>query len=193
MKTIKDQPTSNGATPVKKSSSSSCPFPDMLACTLDLATATGKSFVYHSIARICLNEGLVNRVLVLCPSLTIEEGLKEKFSELVADSDLADLLPIRPGGIVIPEIVDASATVREGQICIENIHATYERTSASIRDSFEGQGENTLVISDEAHHIYSPKGAGLKKWKKFIEDKAYGFRYHVGGSGTCWIKDDYFS
>jgi type III restriction enzyme len=168
-------------------------FPNILACSLDLATATGKSFVYHSIARICLNEGLVNRVLILCPSLTIEEGLKEKLSELVADSDLADLLPIRPGGIVIPEIVDAASTVREGQICIENIHATYERTSASIQDSFQGQGENTLVISDEAHHIYSPKGAGLKKWEKFLNDREYGFGYHVGGSGTCWIKNDYFS
>ena len=48
------------------------PFPDKLACSLDLATGTGKSYVMFCIARIMLNEGLVNRVLVLCPSVTIE-------------------------------------------------------------------------------------------------------------------------
>jgi type III restriction enzyme len=169
------------------------PFPEMLACSLDLATGTGKSFVYHSIARICLNENLVDRVLVLCPSLTIEEGLKEKFSDLVANKDLMDLLPLRPRGIPLPEIVDAASTVKEGQICIENIHATYERTSSSINDSFAGQGERTLVISDEAHHIYSPSGKQQKEWKKFLLNEDFGFRYHVGGSGTCWIKNDYFS
>src|SRR4051794_11877486 len=51
------------------------PFPDKLACSLDLATGTGKSFVMFCIARIMFNEGLINRALVLCPSLTIESGL----------------------------------------------------------------------------------------------------------------------
>lgn len=169
------------------------PFPDQLACSLDLATATGKSFVYHSIARILLNEGTVDRVLVLCPSLTIEAGLKEKFNDLIGDSDIADTLPIRPGGVTVPEVVDAGSTVKEGQICIENIHATYARTGSSIKDSFAGQGERTLVISDEAHHIYSPGGREMKQWKKFLGSEEYGFRYHVGGSGTCYVKNDYFS
>lgn len=168
------------------------PFPDRLACSLDLATATGKSFVYHAIARIMLNEGHVDRVLVLCPSLTIEEGLKDKFNERIADSDLSDLLPERTG-VRIPDIVDAGSTVKEEQICIENIHATYERTGSSIRDSFAGQGERTLVISDEAHHIYSPSDTKLKRWREFIEHTDYGFRYHLGGSGTCYVKNDYFA
>ena len=168
------------------------PFPSMLACTLDLATATGKSFVYHAIARILFNEGLIDRVLLLCPSLTIEAGLKEKFNDLVGQSDLADLLPVRPGAIVYPSVVDAGSTVKAEQICIENIHATFERTGSSIEDSFAGQGERTLVISDEAHHLYS-SATSFNKWKEFIEDERFGFRYHVGGSGTCYVGDDYFA
>ena len=50
------------------------------------------------------------------------------------------------------------------------------------------------MLSDEAHHIYSPGGnATLKKWKEFIASPAYGFRYHVGLSGTCYVGNDYFS
>jgi type III restriction enzyme len=165
------------------------PFPDRLACTLDMATGTGKSFVYHAVARIMLNEGHVDRVLVLCPSVTIEESLKEKFRALVANGDLGDLLPERTG-VRVPDIVDAMSTVKAGQICIENIHATYERTSSSIDDSFAGQGERTLVISDETHHVYSTTG---RQWKEFLGSKDYRFRYLVGGSGTCYQGDDYFS
>jgi len=168
------------------------PFPDMLACSLDLATATGKSFVLYGLARIALNEGVVGRVLVLCPSLTIEEGLREKFEVLTADSDLTDMLPDRPG-TRIPDIVDAGSTVREGQICNENIHATYARTGSSIADSFGGQGERTLVLSDEAHHIHSPQGKEEKLWKQFLLDPTYGFRYHVGVSGTCYVGNEYFT
>lgn len=168
------------------------PFPDVLSCSLDLATATGKSFVLYGLARIALNEGVVDRVLVLCPTLTIEEGLREKFESLTADSDLTDLLPDRDG-TRIPDVVNAGATVKEGQICIENIHATYARTGSSIADSFAGQGEHTLVLSDEAHHIYKPQGQAETLWKQFLADPAYGFRYHVGASGTCYVDDDYFT
>ncbi|MCH8986707.1 DEAD/DEAH box helicase family protein, partial [Patescibacteria group bacterium] len=53
--------------------------PDKLAASLDLATGTGKSYVMYGIATIMLAEGTVDRVLVLCPSTTIEIGLLEKF------------------------------------------------------------------------------------------------------------------
>jgi type III restriction enzyme len=168
------------------------PFPDKLACSLDLATGTGKSYVLFCLARIMLNEGLVSRVLVLCPSLTIEAGLIDKFDTLLADSELTALLPISKG-TRLPERVDASGTVKAGQICIENIHAVYETTGSSISDSFEGSGASTLVLSDEAHHIYSPGDAKLKKWREFIGSPAYGFRYHVGVSGTCYVGNDYFA
>jgi type III restriction enzyme len=169
------------------------PFPDRLACTLDLATGTGKSFALYAIARVMLNEGLVNRVLVLCPSLTIEEGLLDKFNQLTADSELTDTLPLRSDGIAIPNIVSAGATVQPGDICVENIHAVYERTGSSNSDSFGGQGERALVMSDEAHHVLSPEGADLKRWYEFLVDPAYGFRYHVGASGTCYVGNEYFT
>ncbi len=44
------------------------PFPDKLSCALDLATGTGKSYVMFCLARIMLNEGVVDRALILCPS-----------------------------------------------------------------------------------------------------------------------------
>ncbi len=168
------------------------PFPDRLACSLDMATGTGKSFAMYRVARIMLNEGLVDRVLVLCPSLTIEAGLREKFTELNEDGALAGLLPAR-SGIRVPNIIDARDTVKVGDICIENIHATFERTGSSIRDSFAGNGARTLVISDEAHHIYSPEGRDLKRWYEFLADPQYGFRYLLGVSGTCYVGDEYFT
>lgn len=169
------------------------PFPDKLACSIDLATGTGKSYVMFALARIMLNEGLVSRVLVLCPSVTIESGLTEKFDDLLADSDLTALLPDTKG-TRLPGRVDATQTVKEGQICIENIHAVYEQTGSSIRDSFEGHGDATLVLSDEAHHIYTPgRDQKLKKWRAFIDDDNYAFRYHVGLSGTCYAGNDYFA
>lgn len=167
------------------------PFPDKLSSALDLATGTGKSFVMFCLARIMLNEGIVNRVLILCPSRTIEAGLIGKFDSMLADSDLTALLP-QGLGTRLPERVDATSTVKEGQICIENIHQAYESAGSSIRDSFRGQGATTLVLSDEAHHLYSPVGAAMKKWKEFVADPEFGFRYHVGLSGTCYIKNDYF-
>jgi type III restriction enzyme len=167
------------------------PFPDKLSCGLDLATGTGKSYVMFCLARIMLNEGLVDRVLVLCPSRTIESGLIDKFDSMLADSDLTALLPLGRG-TRLPERVDATSTVKEGQICIENIHQAYETAGSSIRDSFRGQGSRALVLSDEAHHLYSPAGAAMKKWKEFIADPEFDFRYHVGLSGTCYIGNDYF-
>jgi len=67
--------------------------PDKLSCTIDLATATGKSYVLYGIARIMLAEEAIDQVLVLCPSNTIETGLTEKFCSLSADGTLKDLLP----------------------------------------------------------------------------------------------------
>lgn len=143
------------------------------------------------LARIMLNEGVVDRVLVLCPSRTIESGLIDKFDSMLAESDLTALLP-QAGGTRLPERVDATSTVKEGEICIENIHQAYETAGSSIRDSFRGQGGTALVLSDEAHHLYSPAGAAMKKWKEFVDDPEFAFRYHVGLSGTCYTGNDYF-
>lgn len=169
------------------------PFPKILSCSLDLATGTGKSFVLYMLARILLNEGLVDRVLVLCPSLTIESGLTTKFSDLAGDKDLNELLPHRPHGHPLPSIVDGSATVMPGEICIENIHAAYENAGSSLVDSFTGNGARTLVLSDEAHHVVSVGGQTTKKWHDFLTNPAFGFARHVGVSGTCYVKNEYFT
>jgi type III restriction enzyme len=171
------------------------PFPKKLACSVDLATATGKSWVMYGVAQILLAEGVVDRVLLLCPSLTIEAGLRVKFKQFVGDRTLRDLIP---GDAVFrtPEIVDANVTTNPGDICIENIHATYEHVRSSVRDSFGGgNGETTLVLNDETHHVFSPPTGdrAIKRWKEFLDDEEFGFQRIAGFSGTCYIGNDYFS
>lgn len=166
--------------------------PNKLSCSLDHATATGKSYVMYGIARIMLAEGAVDQVLVLCPSNTIEAGLTEKFRSLSADRTLKDLLPA-DSKIANPRIINASNTIQKGDICIENIHATYINTKSAIEDSLTGKGERTLVLNDEAHHLMSPSDTALKKWKGFLLDPKYGFQFIVNVSGTCYIGDDYFT
>lgn len=166
--------------------------PDKLSCSLDHATATGKSYVMYGIARIMLAEGAVDQVLVLCPSNTIEAGLMEKFRTLSADRTLKDLLPA-DSKIANPRIINASSTIQKGDICIENIHATYINTKSAIEDSLIGKGERTLVLNDEAHHLMSLSDRVLKKWKEFLLDPKYGFKFIVNVSGTCYIGDDYFT
>ncbi len=165
--------------------------PEKLSCSLDLATGVGKSYIIYSISRIMLAEGAVDQVLVLCPSNTIEEGLTSKFKALSADRDLKELLP---GGskILNPRIINASQTIKKGDICIENIHATYARTRSAIEDSLVGKGDRTLVLNDEAHHMANPSDKALKKWKEFLIDYKYGFKYIVNLSGTCYIDNEYF-
>jgi len=168
--------------------------PDKLSCSLDLATATGKSYVIYGIARIMLAEGAVDQVLVLCPSNTIEAGLTEKFRNLSADRALKDLLP-HSAVISNPRIINASQTIQRGAICIENIHATYARTKSAIEDSLTGKGERTLVVNDEVHHMANPPARdwALKKWKEFLLDPKYNFKYIVGDSGTCYVGNEYFT
>lgn len=169
--------------------------PDKLACTIDLATATGKSYVLYAIARIMLAEGAVDRVLVLVPSTTIEKGVTEKFKALSADADLLRLIP-DDAAVRNPRIINATQTIRPGDICVENIHAVYHYVkSSSVEDSLAGQGETTLVLCDEVHHTYNPPGRdwAIKKWKEFLLDPKYGFKYIVGDTGTAYIGNEYFT
>lgn len=170
------------------------PFSNILGCSLDLATATGKSWVLYGIARILLAEGIVDRVLVLCPSLTIEAGLRTKFRSFSSDGRLLDLIPA-DREFRVPEITDANVTTGPGEICVENIDATYKHVGSSVRESFRGKGDHTLVLNDEAHHIYSPiaqNATAVKKWKEFLDDEQYGFTRIVGVSGTCYVGNEYF-
>ena len=166
-----------------------------LYANIDLATGTGKSYVIYGIAQIALGLGLAKRVLVLCPSLTIESGLKEKFETLSGDSALKALIP-SDAVCKNPSIVNANSTIKAGDLCIENIHAVYESTGSSINDSFLGTGKDTLVLNDEAHHIFNKttnNDESIKKWKEFLLDEKYGFKYMLGFTGTAYIEDEYFA
>lgn len=166
--------------------------PNQLSCCLDQATGGGKSYVLYGIGAILLAEGAVDRALVLCPSNTIEDGLLKKFKELARRGDLRDLLP-DGSRITTPKIINASETIVDGSICIENYHAILDNVKSSIRESLKGKGARVAVLNDEAHHVANESGTTAKKWKEFLLDPEYGFRFIVGASGTCYVGDDYFS
>lgn len=166
---------------------------DKLFANIDLATGTGKSYVIYGIAQILLAEGIVKRVLVLCPSLTIEKGLTDKFQKLSSDANLRNTIPSNIS-VAAPRIISADATILEGDICIENIHAVYETTGSSIKDSFKNGGEDTLILNDESHHIFnSSTEKDIKKWKEFLLNKNYNFNYILGFTGTAYIDNEYFN
>ncbi len=173
--------------------------PNRLSATIDLATGTGKSYAMYGIAQLALGLGLVDKVLVLCPSLTIEKGLTEKFHELSANSKLKEAIA-ETAVWANPSITDATQTIRDGDICVENIHAVYSRNSSSIQDSLGfGKGERCLVLSDEVHHVYNKitgndaESKDLKKWKEFLLNGGHGFRYLLGFTGTAYVDSDYFN
>lgn len=170
------------------------PFADTLGCSIDLATGTGKSYVMYGIARILLAAGIVDRVLILCPSVTIEAGLTVKFKALSGSEQLRAEIPT-DAVIANPNIVDANTTTKFGDICIENIHATFEHVNASVRDSFAGKGATTLVLCDEAHHMFTPPGRDrdIRRWKEFLDNPEFGFARIAGFSGTCYVGNEYFT
>ncbi|MGD9973210.1 MAG: DEAD/DEAH box helicase [Desulfatirhabdiaceae bacterium] len=165
---------------------------DKKACSLDLATGTGKSWVIYGVAHLMLAEGIVDKVLVVCPSLTIEEELKRKFQGFSGDHTLYQIMTELDAIYPSPGIKNANEPILNGDICVENIHAAYQRTGSSIPDSLVGKGQRTLVISDEAHHIYSKANEQVKKWYDFLVSREYDFRYMLGVTGTPYIGDEYF-
>ncbi|NUQ82414.1 MAG: DEAD/DEAH box helicase family protein [Bacteroidetes bacterium] len=183
----KDDYLSDNAIPLRK----------FKACSMDLATGSGKSFLMFGIAQVMLCEQAIDKVLVLCPSLTIEEGLTDKFKTLNSRKDLVDILKAINPKYVQPEIKNASETILPNDICIENIHATYQRTGSSIQASFKSEGQSVLVMNDEAHHIFSGEADSKdKKWIEFLKDKEYNFKYIVNVTGTTYYgsdNNDYFN
>lgn len=166
--------------------------PNALACSIDLATGTGKSYVLYGLGSILLASGAVDRVLVLCPSTTIETGLREKFRELAGRAELRDALP-SGAKVRVPTILDASASITEGAICVENYHAVFAHVRSSVRDSFLGKGGRTAVLCDEFHHVVNEVGTKTKEWKNFLTSEEFGFQFVLGVSGTCYVGDEYFS
>lgn len=155
-------------------------FSDSYTANIDLATGTGKSWILYGIARIMLEENIVDQVLVLVPSLTIERELTNKFKNFAIDTDLNSTLTSNP-----PKIINGTESIVRGTICIENRDAIYNNTRSSIIDSLTNKGDRTLVLSDEVHHIYYSE---KNKWKEFIEK--INFKYNIGVSGTCYYSDN---
>lgn len=168
------------------------PLRNRKSASLDLATGTGKSYVMYALAAIALAEGLADRVLVLCPSLTIEEGLLEKFTALAGNGELSGIMKELGAVVSIPGIKRGNQTIQAGDICVENIHAVYENTGSSIRDSFKGKGMRTLVLNDEAHHLFSQPDKAMKEWMKFLQSPDYWFQFIVNVTGTPYVENDYF-
>ncbi len=172
------------------------PFSNKLSCTVDLATGTGKTWVMYGVSRILLAEGLVDQVLVLCPGRTIKDELLKKFNNFNRNVTLTDALP-KKSKILLPAIKQANETIEKGDICIDNVHKTYDHVSSSISDSLQGKGARTLVINDEAHHILNPKESEDKttmlEWKSFLNDEKYKFKYILNCTGTPYKGDSYFS
>lgn len=174
--------------------------PNKLSACIDLATGTGKSYVMYGIAQIALGLGIVDKVLVLGPpSLTIERELTKKFTELASNPHLINAIP-RSAKISNPTIISADQTIQDGAICIENINAVYSKTGSSIFDSLAfGKGERCLVLNDEVHHAYnkvegtSAESKSIKKWKEFLLEDTYKFKYILGFTGTSYIDNDYFN
>lgn len=168
------------------------PLRDQKAVSVDLATGAGKSFVIYGLAAIALAEGLVDKVLVLCPSLTIEDGLREKFSSFIGNSEFSAIMKEIRAVVTTPGLKTGNESIGKGDICVENIHAVYERTGTSIYDSFKNQGTRVLVLNDEAHHIFSKADVATKKWLEFLKNPDYAFQYIVNFTGTPYIGNDYF-
>lgn len=167
--------------------------PNKLFANIDLATGTGKSYVIYGIAQIMLGLGFVDKVLVLCPSLTIESGLTEKFEGLSGNTELKNTIPPKVK-CKNPSIVNANVTVKNGDICVENIHAVYSTTGSSIEDSFKNQGVRTLVLNDESHHVFNQStDKDVKKWREFLLNPDYNFKYILGFTGTAYQDNEYFN
>jgi type III restriction enzyme len=165
---------------------------EKLNCNIDLATWTWKSYVIYGIAQIMLCEWKIDKVIVLCPSVTIENWLTKKFKDLASRKDLKDLLPSK-SIYKNPRIIQAVQTIENWDICIENIHSTYKNTKSAIWDSILWVWDRVLVLNDEAHHIFSKENKDLKKWNEFLSDIDFNFKYIVWFTWTPYIENEYFN
>ncbi len=174
--------------------------PNTKSINIDIATGGGKSYVMYGIAQIMLSEKMISKVLLLCPSTTIEKGLKEKFKELSTNENLQSLIPSQK--LKSPSIIDGNSYFENDSICIENIHSIYKSTNSSLdEDFFKKEGKNILILNDESHHIYNKIDNStdkeykdnIKKWKEFLVNQNNSFKTILGFTGTPYIDNMYFN
>jgi type III restriction enzyme len=188
------------------------PLPDRLSGVVHMATGTGKSYVIFAVAYLSLVMGLTRRVLVLGPASTIiEQGLREKFKDLMTKKKFIDKLPPRYRGKAI-NILNDNDTIEDDSIIIENINAVY--TFGAITDTLFKNTDEVLVLGDEIHHAYShlkettdnrlvmdqeETAEGRRSdekeerlWMQFLRGNKQITR-HIGFTGTPYNQDEYFA
>jgi type III restriction enzyme len=187
------------------------PLPDLLSGVVHMATGTGKSYVIFAIAYLSIVMGLTKRVLVLGPASTIiEQGLRQKFSDLKNRKEFNDKLPIKYRGKAINLLTD-NDPIEDDSIVIENINAVY--TFGGITDTLFKNTAEVLVLGDEIHHAYShlkysdnrlvldkeegPEGKKSEArderlWMRFLRENKEITR-HIGFTGTPYNQDEYFT
>jgi type III restriction enzyme len=187
------------------------PLPERLSGVVHMATGTGKSYVIFATAWLSLVMGLAKRVLVLGPASTIiEQGLREKFKDLMSRKAFSDKLPAKYRGKTINLLTD-NDPIEDDSIVIENINAVY--TFGGITDTLFKNTDEVLVLGDEIHHAYShlkyadnrlvldkeegPEGKKSEArderlWMKFLRENTKITR-HIGFTGTPYNQDEYFA
>jgi type III restriction enzyme len=186
------------------------PLPDRLSGVVHMATGTGKSYVIFAIAYLSLVMGLIKRVLVLGPASTIiEQGLREKFRDLMNRKEFSDKLPTKYRGKAINLLTD-NDPIEDDSIVIENINAVY--TFGGINDTLFKNTDEVLVLGDEIHHAYShlkyadnrlvldkekgQEGKGEARderlWMRFLRENGKITR-HIGFTGTPYNQNEYFA
>lgn len=187
------------------------PLSDRLSGVVHMATGTGKSYLIFAIAYLSLVMGLTKRVLVLGPASTIiEQGLREKFRDLMSRKVFNDRLPVKCRGKAINLLTD-NDPIEDDSIVIENINAVY--TFGGITDTLFKNTTEVLVLGDEIHHAYShlkyadnrlvldkedgPEGKKSEArderlWMRFLQENSKITR-HLGFTGTPYNQDEYFA
>jgi len=172
-------------------------FRDKLSCTIDLATGTGKTWTMYAAARIMLAEGIVDNVLIVCPSRTIKYELLKKFNNFTIKTNLQSAFP-KGGKYRNPGIIQANTAIKKGDIVIDNIHKAYDHVGSSIKD-LRGKDRKILIINDEAHHFINATAHASRtedeemlEWAKFLRNPEYNFAFILNSSGTPYKGDNYF-
>jgi type III restriction enzyme len=99
-----------------------------------MATGTGKSYVIFAVAYLSILMGFVKKVFVLGPpSLVIEQGLREKFNDLMRKKELIEKLSNEYRSIKINLLTDNDA-IEDYSIVVENINAVWGNRLGSIKD-----------------------------------------------------------
>ena len=89
---------------------------------------------------------------------------------LAGNSDLGDLLP-PTAKVRLPRIINASETIVEGAICVENYHAILEGAVPQYARASKAKA-TCAVLNDEAHHVANESGARSRSGRSFCSTRS---------------------